>query len=80
MAMKYRKYMSPEGLAHFYERLKRLFVHAEEGKGLSENNFTDDMKSKLDSIDPNELVVDDDALTEEEIGEIINTTNQEIDG
>ena len=47
-----KKYLDQAGIAYFFQRIKEIFVIREEGRGLSKNDFTDEMKSKLDSINP----------------------------
>lgn len=58
-------------LAYFYSKLQTKFVAMEAGKGLSTNDFTTELKNKLDSIvtgDGDEYVTtsDIDALFEDE--------------
>lgn len=48
-----QKPMGSTGVSHLWTRFKNVlkgYVVAEEGKGLSSNDFTDEMKTKLDSI------------------------------
>lgn len=47
-----KKYLNQAGLAYFFQRLKEIFIQREDGKGLSQNDFTDELKAKLDSMDP----------------------------
>ncbi len=47
-----KKYLNQAGLAYFFQRLKEIFVLRVDGMGLSHNDFTDEMKDKLDTIDP----------------------------
>jgi len=47
------KFLDNEGLLHLWIQLKQMFggkVDREDGKGLSENDFTDQYKAKLDAI------------------------------
>ena len=47
-----KKYLNQAGLAYFFKRIKEIFVIREEGKGLSKNDFTDELKEKLEQVDP----------------------------
>ncbi len=73
-----KKYLNQAGLAYFYARLKEVFVLGEEGKGLSSNDFTDDLKAQLEDLDPEDLISDEDALTFDEIDEIINNIDRRL--
>jgi len=75
MAVQQKKYLNQAGLAYFYARLKEIFVQGEEGMGLSENDFTDALKERLESLDPETLLDDGDALSMEEIDAIIDAVN-----
>lgn len=44
------KYLDNNGLLYLWTKIKSKFVEKEEGKGLSANDFTNDLKSKLDGI------------------------------
>lgn len=44
------KYLNDTGLSYFWGKLKAYFVAKEAGKGLSTNDFTDTLKTKLDGI------------------------------
>ena len=74
-----KKYLNQAGLAYFYARLKEVFVKGEEGKGLSHNDFTDELKARLESLDPEDLLGEEDALTFDEIDEIIESINEQFD-
>ena len=54
------KVVTLEGLDYFLTKLRELFVGKEDGKELSENDFTDADKEKLDGIqeDAEENVID----------------------
>lgn len=45
------KYLDSAGLSYLWSKLKTIFVKQEEGKGLSSNDFTNNYKSMLDSVD-----------------------------
>lgn len=45
-----KKYLDQEGLAHLVEKNDARYVHQEEGKGLSANDFTDEYKKKIDDL------------------------------
>ncbi len=47
------KYLDKNNLIHLIEKIKEKFVRKEEGKGLSKNDFTDELKTKLESINTN---------------------------
>lgn len=74
-----KKYLNQAGLAYFYARLKEVFVKGEEGKGLSHNDFTDELKAQLELLDPGDLLGEKDAMTFEEIDEIIESINEQFD-
>ena len=42
------KFLDKTGLVYFWGRLKTYFVHQEDGKGLSTNDLTNDLKSNYD--------------------------------
>jgi len=44
----YAKYLDNTGLKYFWGRLKTYFVHQEDGKGLSTNDLTNDLKNSYD--------------------------------
>lgn len=44
------KYLDYAGLAYFWSKLKAYFVKQETGKGLSTNDFTTELKTKLEGI------------------------------
>ena len=44
------KYLDDNGLLYFWGKIKAAFVAKENGKGLSSNDFTDALKTKLDGI------------------------------
>lgn len=44
------KYLDNDGVLYFWNKLKSYFVKQESGKGLSTNDFTSTLKSKLDGI------------------------------
>jgi len=73
-----KKYLNQAGLAYFYARLKEVFVQGEEGKGLSTNDFTDEMKQMLETLDPEDLLSDEDALTFDEIDEILDEIDRRL--
>ena len=63
------KIITMEILEYYHEKLKAKFVAKEAGKGLSENNFTTELKNKLDSIvsgDEYVTTADIDALFEDD--------------
>lgn len=74
-----KKYLNQDCLAYFYARLKELFVRGEEGKGLSSNDFTDELKSQLEELNPEYILSDEDALTFNEIDDIIDGINGRLD-
>ena len=43
-------YLDQAGLAHVWDKAKSTFVIAEEGKGLSSNDFTDEWKQKIEDL------------------------------
>lgn len=45
------KYLDPNGLLYFWQKIKAAFVAQESGKALSSNDFTDSLKNKLEGID-----------------------------
>ena len=45
------KYLNLDGVLYLWQKLKAQFVAKEEGKGLSEANYTSDEKAKLAGID-----------------------------
>lgn len=50
-----RKYLDKNGLLYLWSKIKGMFdkkVDKEEGKTLTSNDFTDDLKRKLEGIDP----------------------------
>lgn len=47
------KVVTLEGLDYFLSKLREIFVGKEDGEGLSQNDFTDADKAKLDSIQEN---------------------------
>ena len=47
------KVVTLEGLDYFLSKLREIFVGKEDGEGLSQNDFTDEDKAKLDSIQEN---------------------------
>lgn len=79
MATQQKKYLNQAGLAHFYARLKDIFIAGEEGMGLSENDFTDELKDRLEELDPDEFMKDEDALTFSEIDDIISDIDRRYD-
>jgi len=52
------KYLDNTGLLYFWGKLKAYFVAKETGKGLSANDFTDTLKTKLDALSVIAQVVD----------------------
>lgn len=44
-------FLDKQGLLYFYNKLKEKFVAKETGKGLSTNDFTTELKNKLDGIE-----------------------------
>lgn len=44
------KYLDQAGLAQVWSKAKETFVQAEEGKGLSTNDFTDEWKAKIEDL------------------------------
>lgn len=65
------KIVTLEILDYFFTKLKNVFVEKETGKGLSSNDFTDELKNKLNSIisdsgDEYVTTEDIDALFEDE--------------
>lgn len=74
-----RKYLNQAGLAYFYARLKEVFVQGEEGKGLSSNDFTDELKRQLEDLDPEDLLSDEDALSFDEIDDILNAIDERFE-
>ena len=47
------KYMNPDGVVWLWNKINKLFVHKDGNKVLTDNNFTDADKAKLDSIEAN---------------------------
>ena len=47
------KVVTLEGLDYFLTKLREIFVGKEDGEGLSQNDFTDEDKAKLDSVEEN---------------------------
>lgn len=47
------KYLDNNGLLYLWQKLKEKFVAKETGKGLSTNDFTNELKTKLDGIENN---------------------------
>ncbi len=45
------KYLNDSGLSYFWGKLKAYFVAQETGKGLSTNDFTDALKTKLEGVE-----------------------------
>ena len=45
------KYLNETGLSYFWGKLKAYFVAQEAGKGLSTNDFTDALKTKLEGVE-----------------------------
>lgn len=45
------KFVDATGVAHLWQRSKAAFVGVEDGKGLSTNDFTNELKTKLEGID-----------------------------
>lgn len=54
-------YMDKAGLSALWSKIKNRFVEKSEGKGLSDNNFTDELYNKLNSMDS--VSFNDDAST-----------------
>lgn len=52
------KYLDNTGLSYFWGKLKAYFVAKEAGKGLSANDFTDTLKTKLDALSVIAQVID----------------------
>ncbi len=44
------KFIDQNALLYIFQKIKQTFVQKETGKGLSSNDFTDDLKNKLDGI------------------------------
>lgn len=44
------KFLDPNGLLYFWQKIKNMFVAKEDGKGLSSNDYTTDEKTKLSGI------------------------------
>ena len=44
------KYLDLDGLNYFWNKFKNRFVEKDGKKGLSDNNYTDDAKSKVATI------------------------------
>ena len=61
-----KKYLSMENAKALWDAAADVYVAKENGKGLSENDFTDADKEKLDDLVP---------LTNEEIDEIVSQIN-----
>ena len=45
------KYLDKNGLLYFWQKIVNKFVEKEAGKGLSTNDFTNELKTKLDGIE-----------------------------
>ena len=50
------KYLNLDGVLYLWQKLKASFVAKEDGKGLSQENYTADEKAKLAGIDPTAYV------------------------
>lgn len=46
-----KKYLDENGLLYFWQKIKNIFVEKETGKGLSSNDFTNALKSKLEGVE-----------------------------
>ena len=60
------EYANDKSIAQLWKRIKQTFVRQEGNKVLSDNNFSDEDKHKLDSLEPYELPV----ATDERLGGI----------
>jgi len=86
------KLITLEGLARYHtglmQKLGLTFVAQQAGKGLSENDFTDELKTKLDSMGTSQRIATDedvDALLESLFGDNSGTADagaaeDEVDG
>ena len=53
-----KKYLDQEGLAHLVQKNDARYVHQEEGKGLSQNDFTDEYKKIVDDLNYKPIAID----------------------
>ncbi len=64
------KYLDQAGLGYVWDKAKSTFVIAEEGKGLSSNDFTDEWKQKVEGLE--ETTGNPEVITTEEIDNILS--------
>lgn len=64
------KFLGKTGLTQVWEKAKSTFVAAEEGKGLSSNDFTDEWLQKVEDLE--ETTGNIRAITTEEIDNILS--------
>lgn len=64
------KYLDQAGLEYVWDKAKSTFVIAEEGKGLSSNDFTDEWKQKVEDLE--ETAGNPEVITSEEIDNILS--------
>ena len=71
------KFLDIEGLEYFYGKLKEQFVGKEDGKGLSENDFTDEYKQMIDDLAYVKIAVNSMSATNNnnEIGATVTATD-----
>lgn len=89
MASNATKLITLEGLARYHEglmsKLGLTYVAQEAGKGLSEENFTSELKVKLDSMGTNQRIATDEDMNDF-LGDLFGDTaeagagSDEVDG
>lgn len=52
------KYLDQEGLAHLIKKNDERYVRAEDGKGLSSNDFTDEYKQMIEDLSYKKITID----------------------
>lgn len=71
------KYLDQEGLAHLIEKNDERYVRAEDGKGLSSNDFTDEYKQMIEDLSYKKITINTMTATNSsnEIGATVTGTN-----
>lgn len=72
-----KKYLDQEGLVHLVQKNDARYVHQEEGKGLSKNDFTDEYKQKIDDLAYTKIAINSitAANSSNEIGAMVAATD-----
>ena len=73
------KFVSLQNLEQFWDKLKGMFVHKEDGKGLSTNDLTDSLKSKYDDAYTHSQAAHSPDDAEKNIIEKILVNGEEVD-